>query len=72
MSNRQITIAIDAMGGDQSPFKTLKGSEIFSNLHPEVKLKWFGDKKLISKISIYSTNNVKINTILPLIIQNIC
>ena len=49
MSNRQITIAIDAMGGDQSPFKTLKGSEIFSNLHPEVKLKLFGDKKLISK-----------------------
>ncbi len=30
MSERQISIAIDAVGGEQSPFKTLKGSEIFS------------------------------------------
>ena len=29
MSNRQLTIAIDAMGGEDSPLKTLKGSEIF-------------------------------------------
>ena len=29
MSNRQITIAIDAMGGENSPYKVLKGVEIF-------------------------------------------
>ena len=30
MSKRQITIAVDAMGGENSPFKCLKGIEIFS------------------------------------------
>ena len=30
MSNRQITIAVDAMGGEYIPFKCLKGIEIFS------------------------------------------
>ena len=44
MSDRQITIAIDAMGGEDSPFKTLKGAEIFSNKNPKVLLKIFGLK----------------------------
>ena len=47
MSNRQITIAIDAMGGEDSPFKSLKGAEIFSKKSPEVLLSLFGDQKLI-------------------------
>ena len=34
MSTRQITIAIDAMGGDDSPYKSLKGAEIFAKKHP--------------------------------------
>ena len=42
MSTRQLTIAIDAMGGENSPFKTLKGSEIFSTNHQNVKLLFFG------------------------------
>ena len=29
MSKRQFTIAIDAMGGDNSPYKVLKGTELF-------------------------------------------
>ena len=36
MSDRQITIAIDAMGGDNSPYKSLKGAEIFSKKHFQV------------------------------------
>ena len=47
MSNRQISIAIDAMGGENSPFKNLKGAEIFSKNHPEIKLKIFGKKILL-------------------------
>ena len=31
MSERQVSIAVDAIGGEQSPFKTLKGAEIFSS-----------------------------------------
>ena len=52
MSNRQITIAIDAMGGDNSPLKSIKGAEIFSKNKPEVNLKIFGNKTQIQKILI--------------------
>ena len=48
MSNRQITIAIDAMGGEDSPTKALKGIEIFSKKQPNVNLKIFGKKSLIA------------------------
>ncbi len=50
MSNRQLTIAIDAMGGENSPFKTLKGSEIFAKNNKNVKLLFFGNKKNILEI----------------------
>ena len=59
MSDRQITIAVDAMGGENSPFKCLKGIEIFSSLKPDVNFKIYGDKILISK-SI-KDNNLHIN-----------
>ena len=59
MSNRQITIAVDAMGGENSPFKCLKGIEIFSSKKSEVSFKIYGDEFLISK-SI-KDNNLKIN-----------
>ena len=32
MSSRQISIAVDAMGGENSPLKVLKGIEIFKNV----------------------------------------
>ena len=50
MSSRQITIAVDAMGGENSPFKTLKGSEIFSKYNQNVKLVFFGNIKKIEDI----------------------
>ena len=59
MSNRQITIAVDAMGGENSPFKCLKGIEIFSSKKSNVSFKIYGDKVLISK-SI-KDNNLQIN-----------
>ena len=49
MSNRQITIAVDAMGGENSPFKCLKGIEIFSSKKSDVSFKIYGDKSLIFK-----------------------
>ena len=60
MSNRQLTIAIDAMGGENSPLKTLKGTEIFSNNNYSVKIILFGDSeiiKAIAKIQSQSTTN---------------
>ena len=59
MSARQITIAIDAMGGENSPFKNLKGAEIFSMKNKDVMLQIFGDKDLIKK----TIKNNKINLI---------
>ena len=51
MSNRQITIAVDAMGGENSPYKILKGSEIFLNQNHLSKIIFFGDKlKILSTI----------------------
>ena len=47
MSTRQLTIAIDAMGGENSPFKTLKGSEMFYMRQPNVRLVFFGNEKII-------------------------
>ena len=63
MSSRQITIAIDAMGGENSPFKTLKGSEIFSILNKNVKLLFFGNTeeiKNIIKINKFKLSNYEI------------
>ena len=58
MSNRQITIAVDAMGGENSPFKCLKGIEIFSSNKPNVSFKIYGDQVLISECIKY--NNLQI------------
>ena len=48
MNQNQITIAVDAMGGDNSPEKTIKGCEIFFNKNSNVKLIIFGDKITIN------------------------
>ena len=50
MSDRQLTIAIDAMGGEQSPYKTLKGAEIFLQNNQQVNLIFFGNKDSIKDI----------------------
>ena len=59
MSTRQLTIAIDAMGGENSPFKTLKGSEIFSTNYQNVKLLFFGNKENIKEV--INSNKLKIS-----------
>ena len=58
MSNRQITIAIDAMGGENSPYKNLKGSEIFNNKYPTVKLILFGNKNQI--LEVLNSHKIKL------------
>ena len=59
MSERQITIAIDAMGGENSPLKCLKGIEIFSQNKTNVCFKIFGDK--LSIINSISKNKINIS-----------
>ena len=48
MNQNQITIAVDAMGGDNSPEKVLKGCEIFLSDYTDVKLIIFGNKKKVN------------------------
>ena len=43
MNQPTISIAIDAMGGDNSPSKVIEGCEIFLNDNNNVKLFIFGD-----------------------------
>ena len=59
MSNRQITIAVDAMGGENSPFKILKGSEIFLKHNKNVNLLFFGNSKKIE--DIIKKNNLNLS-----------
>ena len=69
--NKKITIAIDAMGGENSPSKTIEGVKIFlkNNKNKDYNLKLFGDEKQIkdklieykipqSSISIIHTDSV--------------
>ncbi len=47
MNHKHITIAVDAMGGENSPYKCLKGIEIFLLRNPEVNIICFGNEKVI-------------------------
>jgi glycerol-3-phosphate acyltransferase PlsX len=49
MDNNNISIAVDVMGGDNSPLKSLKGIEIFNKRKPNVKTLLFGKKEEIEK-----------------------
>ena len=49
MSERQVVIAIDAMGGENSPYKVLKGTEIFLVNEKKTQVVFFGDEDLINK-----------------------
>ena len=63
--NKKITIAIDAMGGDNSPSKTIKGVKLFldKNISENFNLNLYGDTKKINnemtKLNI-SSNKIKI------------
>ena len=63
--NKKITIAIDAMGGDNSPSKTIKGVKLFldKNKLEDFNLNLYGDIKKINseiqKLNI-SSNKIKI------------
>ncbi len=62
--NKKITIAIDAMGGDNSPNKTIEGVSFFlknNSSKNDFILKLFGDKSKIEKeLSNYNINSPKI------------
>ena len=49
MSERQVTIAIDAMGGENSPYKVLKGVEIFLKKEKNTQIILFGSEDLINQ-----------------------
>jgi len=69
--NKPIVIAIDAMGGDNSPKKIIDGIELYQKNNNNIFYKLFGDKNLIEKYLdnsklnkqiyeiIHTNNNVK-------------
>ncbi len=58
MSEGQVIIAIDAMGGENSPDKVLKGVEIFLQEEKKTKIIFFGNKTLINEK--IKKNNIKL------------
>ena len=68
MNQNNTTIVIDAMGGDGSPFKTLKGTEIFLKNKKDVNIIFFGEKDLI-ETTIQNLRFSLIKTVLPLTIN---
>ena len=64
---KKITIAIDAMGGDNSPDKTIEGVSLFLNKYKSLddfKLNLYGDKdKIQAKLVQYKVSNKFINII---------
>ena len=64
---QKITIAIDAMGGDNSPDKTIEGVSLFINKYKSLddfKLNLYGDKdKIQAKLVQYKVSNKFINII---------
>ena len=48
MNINNTTIVVDAMGGDNSPYKILKGIEIFNKSHSNTKILLFGDQNIIN------------------------
>ena len=57
MSEGQVHIAIDAMGGENSPYKVLKGVEIFLQKEKNTKMIFFGDEAIINQnINKYNLN----------------
>ncbi len=66
MTNK-ITIAIDAMGGEQAPFKTIQGVSIFVKKNikkDDFKINLYGDKnKIENELSKYSINKDFISVI---------
>lgn len=70
--SKKITIAIDAMGGQNAPSKTIEGLKLFldkNQKNEDIKIQLFGNKELIEKklkqykissdnINIFNTNSV--------------
>ena len=56
--NKPIVIAVDAMGGDNSPKKIIDGIELYFQKNKSIHYKLFGDKNLIEQ----SLKNKKIDT----------
>jgi|TARA_B100000959_G_scaffold174836_1_gene183055 glycerol-3-phosphate acyltransferase PlsX len=50
--NKPIVIAVDAMGGDNSPKKIIEGIELYHKKNKNIFYKLFGDKNLIEKALI--------------------
>ena len=48
MNNRMV-IAVDAMGGDNSPKKIIDGIDLYYQKNPNIFYKLFGDKNIINK-----------------------
>lgn len=59
MNIKNITIAVDAMGGDNSPYKALKGVELFCSKNNNVNMLLFGNKQIIQ--DVINSRNIQLS-----------
>ena len=59
MSKGQVEIAIDAMGGENSPYKVLKGVELFLQRVKDTKIIFFGNEEAIRQNIKVSINKIR-------------
>ena len=64
--SKKISIAIDAMGGDNSPAKVIEGIKLHSKSSNDVSYKIFGDEKLINPIEDLDTIDIKLQILMGL------
>ena len=62
--NKQVVIALDAMGGDYAPKETVKGAIEAVKEHPEIKVILVGKEKMIQEeLSQYTFDEEKIEVV---------
>jgi len=50
LSKSEVTLALDAMGGDNAPYSVIEGASIFLKKHPNINFIFCGDRSVISPL----------------------
>ena len=50
LSKSEITLALDAMGGDNAPYSVIAGASIFLKKYPNINFIFCGDRSVISPL----------------------
>ncbi|MBT7506421.1 MAG: phosphate acyltransferase, partial [Rhodospirillales bacterium] len=55
---KELTLSIDAMGGDSAPQMTVEGVDLALDMLPHVRVRLYGDEKLIAPLIAQGSNRL--------------